>query len=444
MPQAISHLQSAIRTSAILLVIMMLAAQTTLADAINDANQTLDTTDRAIEGIDRAASRGKNLFDRFKGMFKGNAASTTSPEVYEVQQLLSHLGYDPGLVDGRSGPRTTQAISLFQRQNNMPVDGRISPYLLSRLRDTATRRTQPVTVPTTIPTTTPAAGQPSLAELSTLPPELLQLLSASVYSAAADAHQAVCIGSRDGRFRNELLLTAQQLTPRYQSEIAARYDAELARVWPQVVRCDPATGQWLAQMHRLTIAALAPGALPIPAPTLSVPVVSTPAAVSQSSSITPPRPDASNSTQSSPPPAPQLPAITSSPPQNNTTGHESLSNNLSIATKPEAGPSPTLLPPPAPSSVTQSLSGHWYWMKPGEENIILLGINNAGEFHMATENGAVLETGMVEATADTLYLTAQGSAKPETYRYVMNSENEISLTDDNNETMVLLRNFTVE
>jgi hypothetical protein len=53
--------------------------------------------------------------------------------VYEVQSSLSHLGYDPGAVDGVMGQRTAEAISQYQYTNRLPVDGQPSPQLLDHM-----------------------------------------------------------------------------------------------------------------------------------------------------------------------------------------------------------------------------------------------------------------------------------------------------------------------
>lgn len=50
-----------------------------------------------------------------------------------VQEKLNSLGFDAGKADGIIGPRTRQAISDYQQQNNLPVDGQISAALLEAL-----------------------------------------------------------------------------------------------------------------------------------------------------------------------------------------------------------------------------------------------------------------------------------------------------------------------
>jgi len=51
-----------------------------------------------------------------------------------AQMLLTGLGYDPGLVDGRMGSKTRGAIVRFQRKNAIRPDGDVSPRLIALLR----------------------------------------------------------------------------------------------------------------------------------------------------------------------------------------------------------------------------------------------------------------------------------------------------------------------
>ena len=56
----------------------------------------------------------------------------TQQDIREVQRLLNARGYDAGPADGIMGPRTRSAITAFQRDSGMPVDGAPSwPLLVS-------------------------------------------------------------------------------------------------------------------------------------------------------------------------------------------------------------------------------------------------------------------------------------------------------------------------
>lgn len=62
------------------------------------------------------------------------SADPVGNEVLEVQRRLAGLGYDPGPLDGASGPRTRGAIRAFQRDRGAAPDGIVSAELLRELR----------------------------------------------------------------------------------------------------------------------------------------------------------------------------------------------------------------------------------------------------------------------------------------------------------------------
>ncbi|MEX2631665.1 MAG: peptidoglycan-binding protein [Tistlia sp.] len=53
--------------------------------------------------------------------------------VAEVQRALHRQGLDPGPVDGLEGPRTSQAVRLYQQRSGLPEDGILDEALLQSL-----------------------------------------------------------------------------------------------------------------------------------------------------------------------------------------------------------------------------------------------------------------------------------------------------------------------
>lgn len=53
--------------------------------------------------------------------------------VREAQQLLLDKGYDPGVVDGISGPRTANALRQFQRDEGLVGTGRLDQETMNAL-----------------------------------------------------------------------------------------------------------------------------------------------------------------------------------------------------------------------------------------------------------------------------------------------------------------------
>ncbi|MGE0210368.1 MAG: peptidoglycan-binding protein [Parvibaculaceae bacterium] len=53
-----------------------------------------------------------------------------TPDVGAVQRALAQLGYSPGPADGTLGPKTREAIRLFERDRRLKETGNLSPELL--------------------------------------------------------------------------------------------------------------------------------------------------------------------------------------------------------------------------------------------------------------------------------------------------------------------------
>ena len=64
----------------------------------------------------------------------GYAGGTDAVRVRALQRRLDSAGYSPGPIDGRFGPRTEQAVDLFQRAHGLRVDGIAGPLTLAAVR----------------------------------------------------------------------------------------------------------------------------------------------------------------------------------------------------------------------------------------------------------------------------------------------------------------------
>ena len=51
-----------------------------------------------------------------------------------VQTALSRLGYDPGTIDGKNGPKTRGAVTAFQTAAQIKIDGIAGPETKGALR----------------------------------------------------------------------------------------------------------------------------------------------------------------------------------------------------------------------------------------------------------------------------------------------------------------------
>jgi peptidoglycan hydrolase-like protein with peptidoglycan-binding domain len=58
----------------------------------------------------------------------------------ELQEVLTALGYKPGRIDGKPGPRTREALKLFQKDAGLPATGVLDAETTQRLRAAPPRR----------------------------------------------------------------------------------------------------------------------------------------------------------------------------------------------------------------------------------------------------------------------------------------------------------------
>ena len=56
-------------------------------------------------------------------------------ELEGVQDALTKLGYDPGTVDGKDGPKTQKAVREFQASAEITIDGIVGPDTRQALVD---------------------------------------------------------------------------------------------------------------------------------------------------------------------------------------------------------------------------------------------------------------------------------------------------------------------
>ncbi|MFC6738157.1 peptidoglycan-binding domain-containing protein [Methylobacterium tardum] len=72
---------------------------------------------------------------RFRPPSGGDAsAQGVDQATRAAQNDLRDLGFDPGTIDGRWGPRSLAALRRFQRGEGLPESGRADPDTLARLR----------------------------------------------------------------------------------------------------------------------------------------------------------------------------------------------------------------------------------------------------------------------------------------------------------------------
>ena len=69
------------------------------------------------------------------GKKKVVAEVKSRPNVRQIQVALQNAGYHPGIIDGRMGRQTKEAIRAFQRANNLSVDGKAGKQTWALLKE---------------------------------------------------------------------------------------------------------------------------------------------------------------------------------------------------------------------------------------------------------------------------------------------------------------------
>jgi ankyrin repeat protein len=69
----------------------------------------------------------------FVGSILIDTADSNDQKVYQAQEKLKDLGYDPGRPDGILGKKTKAAIRRFQRDNGLPETGKIDEQTKAKL-----------------------------------------------------------------------------------------------------------------------------------------------------------------------------------------------------------------------------------------------------------------------------------------------------------------------
>lgn len=67
------------------------------------------------------------------GQAQTSSHKPVSPIVKDVQASLIKAGYSPGAADGIAGPKTKSAITAYQRDHGLALDGEANEKLLSHI-----------------------------------------------------------------------------------------------------------------------------------------------------------------------------------------------------------------------------------------------------------------------------------------------------------------------
>ncbi|MBF0385691.1 MAG: peptidoglycan-binding protein [Candidatus Omnitrophica bacterium] len=85
------------------------------------------------QGLEVTRTVDSLTWEKLEYFVKKGLVSAEGLNVRLVQQLLFENGYPLDKIDGKIGPRTTQAIIAFQKKNSLKPDGKIGYKTLQRL-----------------------------------------------------------------------------------------------------------------------------------------------------------------------------------------------------------------------------------------------------------------------------------------------------------------------
>jgi peptidoglycan hydrolase-like protein with peptidoglycan-binding domain len=99
-----------------------------------DYGKIISTIISLLSNSGAAGTVVKALLSALGEMFKTLNVTPSDMNIEWAQRALTKLGYNPGLIDGRSGPMTSRAIVKFQEEHNLTPDGWLGAETQTQLR----------------------------------------------------------------------------------------------------------------------------------------------------------------------------------------------------------------------------------------------------------------------------------------------------------------------
>lgn len=99
-----------------------------LKNQVTALHQQIQYKDEEINSLKNSANTGV-MGDRLN--FSGNREKSgvlevkNRPNTRQIQACLKNANYNPGVIDGKMGRQTREAIKAFQKDNNLKVDGKV-------------------------------------------------------------------------------------------------------------------------------------------------------------------------------------------------------------------------------------------------------------------------------------------------------------------------------
>lgn len=109
-----------------------------LKNELSILKSQIDSRDEEIAGLKDALTNAQQekeaLYQKTAARKKYTCEVKSRPNTKQIQIALKNAGYNPGVIDGKMGKQTKEAIRLFQRNNSLMVTGKVGKKTWKLLR----------------------------------------------------------------------------------------------------------------------------------------------------------------------------------------------------------------------------------------------------------------------------------------------------------------------
>jgi peptidoglycan hydrolase-like protein with peptidoglycan-binding domain len=112
---------------------LMLAVLLVFAFGAPSNGQEKTLKDKAVEVKDAIKDKTVEVKDKVKAKIATKVHTERSLDIRLAQTELKAKGYDPGPIDGIHGAKTSRAVRVYQKAEQLTVNGRLDEATLTRL-----------------------------------------------------------------------------------------------------------------------------------------------------------------------------------------------------------------------------------------------------------------------------------------------------------------------
>lgn len=109
--------------------------------SIQNTSEKIEMLETKVESLEKnytslkKTTTGEDTSDTApKNSESKTASAAETPSTADIQKCLKNAGFYTEEVDGKFGPKTKEAIELFQAANNLKADGKVGPVTWENLK----------------------------------------------------------------------------------------------------------------------------------------------------------------------------------------------------------------------------------------------------------------------------------------------------------------------